>query len=75
MNTLQLREAIDEGRVSRIVICSASIGPWWEVLLVTSQGESYMERARGGRAYFRSIDAAHSAVRTAGWIPEVRIQV
>lgn len=75
MNTLQLRMAIDDGRVKGMEIGACSTAPGWIVFIDMFNGGRWLERARGGRAVYQSVDAAHTAIRKAGWNREVQLTV
>lgn len=75
MNTLQLRAAIEDSRVKGVEIGACSTAPGWIVFVNTWNGGGWLERARGGRAIYQSVDAAHTAIRRAGWHLEVQLTV
>lgn len=65
------------GVIGNIEIGACSDAPGWCVYIwdSTSSRGDWLERARGGRAVYQSIDAAHAAIRKAGWKLEVQLTV
>lgn len=74
MNTVEAKLHVETGNVLGIDICADIDSTDWVVVLTTLNMENfYLRRARGPLARFKSIDTAHSAVKSWGWVQEVRV--
>lgn len=76
MNSVEVKFALERDLITKVEIVPALDAPVWIVVWFPREEPCrYMTKARGGSCRFKTIDAAHTAIRRVGWTGEVQLTV